>query len=109
MVLAMCWLFLAFFFLPLTKFIMLLVYLGVIWAYSLCLKISSNASWLLLSISVILELMGCQHVPKPLISRARVFYPGILKLMSAGQRRAPSYLLRCVGKGIDLTSAGVAM
>lgn len=88
---------------------MLLVYLGVILAYSVCLKISSNAPWLLLSISVILELMGCQHVPKPLISRARVFHPGILKLMSEGQRRAPSYLLRCVGKGIDLTSAEVAV
>jgi len=42
------------------------------------LKISSNASWLLLSVNVILELMGCQHVPKPLISRASVFHPGIL-------------------------------
>ena len=51
-------------------FFMLLVYLGVIWAYSLCFNISSNASWLLLSITVILELMGCQHVPKPLISTA---------------------------------------
>lgn len=64
----------------LSKFIMLLVYLGVIWAYSLCLKISSNASWLLLSLNVISELMGRQHVPKPLISKAHVFHPGILKL-----------------------------
>lgn len=65
-------------FLFLTKFIKLLVCLEVIWVYSLCLKISSNASWLLLSVNVILELMGCQHVPKPLISQARVFHPGIL-------------------------------
>lgn len=65
-------------FLFLTDFIMLLVCLEVIWVYSLCLKISSNASWLLLSVNVILELMGCQHVPKPLISRASVFHPGIL-------------------------------
>lgn len=51
---------------------MLLVYLGLIWVYSLCLKISSSAPWLLLSVNMIWELMGCQPVPKALINKAHV-------------------------------------